>query len=76
VLDVIGPTTSLPLVASAPLQAPVAEQEVASAEVQVSVGELPLATGLELATSEAEGITLIVTLDKVLVPPAPVQVIE
>jgi hypothetical protein len=66
----------LPLVANGPLQAPAAEQEVASAEDQISVGELPLATGLELTASEAKGITLIVTLDTELVPPAPVQVIE
>jgi hypothetical protein len=66
----------LPLVVNGPLQAPAAEQEVASAEFQISVGELPLATGLALAVSEAAGITLSVTLDTGLVPPAPVQVIE
>jgi hypothetical protein len=51
-------------------------QEVASAELQVSVGELPLATGLALAISVAVGIGVMVTLDTALVPPAPAHVIE
>jgi hypothetical protein len=66
----------LPLAAKVALQPPVALQEVALVELQISVGELPLATGLALAVSEAVGITLTVTLDTALVPPAPLQVSE
>jgi hypothetical protein len=64
------------LAAKVALQPPVALQEVALVELQISVGELPLATGLALADSEAVGITLMVTLETALVPPAPLQVSE
>jgi hypothetical protein len=49
-------------------------QAVALEEVQVNVGEAPLATGLELAIRVAVGITLTVALVTALVPPAPVHV--
>jgi hypothetical protein len=43
-------------------------------ELQFKVVELPLATMVETAVSEAVGITFIVTLAALLVPPAPLQV--
>ncbi|HEX9138389.1 MAG TPA: hypothetical protein VF848_01265 [Steroidobacteraceae bacterium] len=72
----IGPTSWLPLATNEPLQAPEAVQAVALVEFHVSSDELPLATGLAPTVSVAAGITSIVTLDTVLVPPGPVQAIE
>ena len=65
-----------PLVALAPLQPPVAAQEVALVDDHVSVEAAPLATVLGLAdrvTAGAAWVTDTVT-DCVALPPPPVQV--
>ena len=69
----------MPLVAFAPANVPpVAVQEVALVELQVSVEDPPLAIVVGLAVSVAVGLGAIVTVAvaAVLVPPAPVQVNE
>ena len=51
----IGPTTSLPLVAFAPTQPPLAVQVVAFDELQVNVVESPLSTSRSAAVRDAVG---------------------
>jgi hypothetical protein len=71
-----------PLAAFAPANVPpVAVQEVALVELQVSVEVPPLAIKLELAVSVAvgtglAGVTVTVAPEAALVPPGPVQVSE
>ena len=62
--------------AFAPLQPPVALQEVALVELQVSVEAAPLTTAVGLAVSVAVGLGTMVTVAVagVLVPPVPVHV--
>ncbi len=57
---------------------PVAVQEIALVELQVSVDDDPLAIVVGLAVNEAVGLGTTVTVADagVLVPPAPVQVNE
>ena len=64
------------LVALLPLQPPVAAQDVALVELQVSVEVPPLAMTEGLATNVAVGVMLTMTVDAPLVPPVPVQVNE
>ena len=63
-----------------PLQPPVAVQDVALVELQVSVEVPPLAIDVGFADSVAVGtglaVTVTVAVVAVLVPPAPVQVNE
>ena len=66
----------LPLVDNVPLQPPVAVQDVALVELQFRVVDPPLGTVVETAVSEAVGITLMVMLAALLVPPAPLHVTE
>jgi hypothetical protein len=74
---VAGETFSVPLVASEPVQPPLAVQEVASALDQVSVEEPPgtIVAGLaERVAVGGGGVTVTVTLAGALVPPVPEQV--
>jgi hypothetical protein len=66
----------VPLVASAPLQAPLAVQEVAFVLDHVRIEVLPEAIVAGLAESAAvgAGATVTVALTGAVVPPAPVQV--
>ena len=66
----------MPLVASAPLQAPLAVQEVAFVLDHVRIEVLPEAIVAGLAESAAvgAGATVTVALTGAVVPPAPVQV--
>ena len=66
----------VPLVALAPLQPPVAVQDVALVELQVSVEVPPLAMTEGVATNVAVGMMLTRTVDAPLVPPVPVHVKE
>lgn len=67
-----------PLVALTPLQPPVAVQDVALVELQVSVDAPPLATegGFAVRVTVAAPEMLTVAVAAVLVPPAPLQVSE
>ena len=71
-----GETLSVPLVASAPLQPPLAVQELALVLDQVSIEEPPEAIEVGLAERVAVGAgsTVTVALAGALVPPVPVQV--
>ena len=64
----------MPLVASVPLQPPVAVQELALVEFQLNIAALPLATDVGFAASVAVGTTLIPDLTTGLVPPGPLHV--
>ena len=66
----------MPLVASAPLQAPLAVQEVAFVLDHVRIEVLPEAIVAGLAESAAvgAGATVTVALTGAVVPPAPAQV--
>jgi hypothetical protein len=66
----------VPLGDNVPLQPPLAVQEVALVELQVSVEAVPRATAVGFALREAVGVRLTVAVAGVLVPPAPVQVSE
>ena len=71
----------LPLVPFAPANVPpVAVQDVALVELQVSVEDPPLATLVGLAVTMAVGtglaVTVMVAVASALVPPEPVQVSE
>jgi hypothetical protein len=70
------PVDLVPLVASAPLQPPLAWQAVALVEVQLSVDVPPTVTDVGFAVSVAVGTTLTVTDTVELEPPAPLQTIE
>jgi hypothetical protein len=59
-----------------PLQAPEAVQEVALTELQVNVEAPPLATDAGAAEKVTVGAMLTVTLEAMLVPPAPLQLSE
>jgi hypothetical protein len=63
----------VPLVASAPVQPPVAAQAVASVELQVKVEVVPGATEVGSALKVAVGIIWTVVVTGWLVPPPPVQ---
>jgi hypothetical protein len=78
VLAARAPVLSVPLVALVPLQPPEAVHEVAFVELQVSVEAPPLATVVGFAVSVTVGAatTMTVAPATLLVPPAPVQVIE
>jgi hypothetical protein len=79
VLAVKAPVLWLPLMAFAPANVPpVAVQEVAFVELQVSVDAPPLVIVVGFAVSVAVGLGAIVTVAvaAVLVPPVPVQVNE
>ena len=72
-----APVDCVPLSALLPDQAPLAVQEVALLDDQVSVAALPLATvlGLAVKLTVAVGFGLTVTVaDCAALPPAPVQV--
>ena len=72
----VGVTVSVPLVAWVPLQAPLAVQDVAFVEDQVSVALCPsvIDVGLiERVTVGAAALTVNVA-DAVALPPAPLQV--
>ena len=72
-----GPLDSLPESGLLPDQAPVATQELASLDDQLSVEAPPLATEPGLADSVTVGISSTVTLVEALeLPPGPVQVRE
>ncbi len=74
---VIAALLWVPEAARVPLpHAPEELQPVALAELHVSVVVLPLATAMGEAVSVTDGTMLTVTLAALLVPPAPVQVIE
>ncbi len=78
VLAVRAPVLSVPLVALVPLQPSEAVQDAAFVELQVSVEVPPLAmeVGLAVSVTVGAGITVTVAVATLLVPPAPVQVIE
>jgi hypothetical protein len=79
VYTVVAPTVAVacePLLASVPVQPPLAWQAVASLELQVSVEVPPVATAVGFAVNVAVGTTLTVTETVALVPPAPLQTIE
>ena len=78
VLAVRAPVLSLPLVAFAPLQPPVAVHPVAFVELHVSVEVPPIVTTEGLATNVAVGlpVTVTVAVTTLLVPPTPVQANE
>ncbi len=76
-----GPVDWLPLAASGPLQPPVAAQDVALVDVQVSVELAPAAT----LAGDADSVTVgaaagavmpTVAVAALLLPPAPEQVME
>ena len=72
----VGVTPSAPLIASAPVQPPLAVQEVAFVLDQVRV-ELPpeeMVVGLADSVTVGAGATVTVVLAGDVVPPAPVQV--
>jgi hypothetical protein len=71
-----GPVLAVPLEACAPLQPPVAVQEVAFVELHVNEAALPAATAAGLAVNAAVGTTLIATFAGALAPPGPVHVNE
>ena len=75
---VIAPVLCVPLVALAPLQPPVAVQEVAFVELHVSVELPPLAmeVGAAVNVTVGSGTTMMVAVATLLVPPVPVQVSE
>lgn len=77
-MAVSAPVPWVPLVASAPLQAPEAEHEVAFVDVQLSVDALPAVMEVGLAVSVpvgASGVAMtIFTVAGWLLPPAPVHV--
>jgi len=75
---VIAPVLCVPLVALAPLQPPVAVQEVALVELQVSVELPPLATevGFAVNVTVGAGTTVTVAVATLLVPPVPLQLKE
>ena len=78
-MAVRAPVLWLPLMPFAPANVPpVAAQDVALVELQVSVVLAPLEIEVEVADSEAVGTGAIVTVAvaAVLVPPAPLQVSE
>ena len=66
----------VPLDASLPLQLPDAAHVVAFDALHVKADAVPAGTLDGLADSVTLGTTLTVTLDALLVPPDPVQVIE
>jgi hypothetical protein len=79
VLAVRAPVLWLPLMPFAPANVPpVAAQDVALVELQVSVVLAPLEIEVEIADSEAvgTGAMLTVAVAAALVPPAPLQVSE
>jgi len=78
VLAARAPVLSVPLAALVPLQPPEAVQDAAFVELQVSVEAPPLAmeVGLAVSVTVGAGITVTVAVATLLVPPAPVQVIE
>ena len=71
-----GETLSVPLVASAPLQPPLAVQELALVLDQVSIEEPPeaIVVGLAERVAVGAGRTVTVALADALVEPFPVQV--
>lgn len=72
----MAPVACEPLVATEPLQAPEAVQEVALVEVQIKVDALPLLTlvGLALKDTVGTGAETVTVADCVAEPPAPVQI--
>ncbi len=77
----VGLTLFVPLVASVPVQPPLAVQEVALVLDQVNVELLPDAMVVGLADKVTVGagaaaVTVTVALAGAVVPPAPVQVSE
>ena len=73
----MGDTDSLPLVLCVPLQAPLAVQEVALVELQVSVALLPslIVVGeTEIVTVAAAGAFTVTVADALALPPLPMQV--
>jgi hypothetical protein len=73
----VGETLCVPLVASVPVQPPLAMQEVAFVLDHINIKLLPEAMFVGLAVSVAVGtaaVTVTVALEGVLVPPTPVQV--
>jgi hypothetical protein len=73
----VGDTDSLPLVLCVPLQAPLAVQEVALVELQVSVALLPslIVVGeTEIVTVAAAGAFTVTVADALALPPLPMQV--
>jgi hypothetical protein len=75
---VTAPVLCVPLVALAPLQPPVAVQEVALVELHVNVELPPLAmeVGLAVNVTVGAGTTVTVAVAIELVPPVPLQVKE
>jgi hypothetical protein len=76
VVVLVGLTLFVPLVASAPVQPPLAVQEVALVLDQVRVELAPdaMVVGLADRVTVGAGATVTVALAGELVPPAPVQV--
>ena len=72
----VGVTPSAPLIASAPVQPPLAVQEVAFVLDQVRVELAPeeMVVGLADSVTVGAGATVTVVLAGDVVPPAPVQV--
>ena len=72
----VGLTLCVPLVTSAPVQPPLAVQEVAFVLDQVRVEVLPeaIVVGLAESVTVGAGATVTVALTGAVVPPAPVQV--
>ena len=71
----VGVTPSVPLIASAPVQPPLAVQEVAFVLDQVRVELAPeeMVVGLADSVTVGAGATVTVVLAGDVVPPAPVQ---
>jgi hypothetical protein len=76
VLAVSAPVLWVPLVACVPLQPPEAVHAVAFIELQVSVDVAPTAmlAGEAVRVTVGNGVTVTVTEEAALVPPAPLQV--
>ena len=72
----VGLTLCVPLAASAPLQPPLAVQEVAFVldQVRVEVLSEAIVVGLAESVTVGAGATVTVALTGAVVPPAPVQV--
>jgi hypothetical protein len=75
-LALTAPLACEPLLASAPVQPPLAWQAVALLELQVNVDVPPAARLVGFAVNVAVGATLTVTETLELEPPAPLQTIE
>jgi hypothetical protein len=78
VVDVRAPVLCAPLVVLVPLQLPEAVHELALVELHVNVEAPPRATAVGLPDREtvAAGDTAMATVETLLVPPVPLQVIE